>query len=141
MDARSGEMRGRAKPSKRAARPKPNGAAPAILDRAAILGADDLRRQRVPVPEWGGDVFVRVLPLADQGQFEDEAGREDRSSLDVMVRMVALCACDADGNALFTLDDAKALGGKAAEPLIRVARAAIEINAITASDIEGLAKN
>lgn len=121
-------------------RSKPNGAAAPLLDRDAILAADDLTTERVDVPEWGGTVLVRALPLAEQGLFEANAS-EDKSSAEVMARMVALCACDAAGNQLFSLEDVEALGRKAKEPMMRVAQAAIRINSYTESDIEDLAKN
>ena len=39
-----------------------------ILDRASILGSDDREIERVPVPEWGGFVFVRNLSGAERDQ-------------------------------------------------------------------------
>jgi hypothetical protein len=125
----------------RAKKRKPNGAAPVLLDRAAILDAEDLTTERVAMPEWGGDVLVRALPLADVGEFEAVSGDEDASNVEVMTRMVALCACDADGNRLFTLDDATALARKARGPMMRLATAAMRVNALTAGDVEELAKN
>lgn len=130
------------KAARKARKPaKPNGAAGPLLTRDAILAADDLTTERVSVPEWGGTVLVRALPLAEMGVFEIDAAAEDRSNAEVMARMVALCACDGAGNPLFTLDDVAALNRKAKEPVMRVARAAIRINALTETDVEDLAKN
>lgn len=119
---------------------KANGAGGPVLTRADILGADDLITETVSTPEWGGDVLVRALPLAEQGLFEADAAG-DRDNVAVLTRMVALCACDAVGARLFTLEDVEALGRKAAEPVMRVARAAIRINALTEHDVQDLAKN
>ena len=37
-----------------------------MLDRNAILGADDLGREVVDVPEWAGSVQVRGLTAAER---------------------------------------------------------------------------
>lgn len=126
---------------KRKAKSKANGAAAPLLGRDAILAADDLPSERVPVPEWGGAVLVRALPLAERGAFEAAASAEDSDNVEVLTRIVALAACDADGNRLFRLEDAAALAAKNPEPVMRVAEAAIRVNAITERDIEDLAKN
>ena len=124
--------------------PKANGATPAagpLLDRDAILAADDLTSERVPCPEWGGDVLVRALPLAERGEFEKAASDKDSSSHEVMCRIVALCCCNPDGTRMFTLEDAGMLAAKSAPVIMRLMKAATRINAITDADIEELAKN
>ena len=44
-----------------------------MLTREQILGSDDLKRQTVAVPEWGGDVFVRMLTGGERDAFEVSA--------------------------------------------------------------------
>ena len=41
-----------------------------ILSKDAILAADDLPRETVHVPEWGGDVYVRTMSGTDRDAFE-----------------------------------------------------------------------
>ena len=41
-----------------------------FLNREAILAAEDLPRELVEVPEWGGAVYVRALTGAERDQFE-----------------------------------------------------------------------
>jgi hypothetical protein len=33
----------------------------AILNREAILGAVDLKKELVKVPEWGGEVYISMM--------------------------------------------------------------------------------
>ena len=40
-----------------------------ILSKDAILAADDLPRETVHVPEWGGDVYVRTMSGTDRDAF------------------------------------------------------------------------
>ncbi len=41
-----------------------------ILTKEAILAADDLPRETVLMPEWGGDVYVRTMSGTDRDAFE-----------------------------------------------------------------------
>ena len=41
-----------------------------ILSKEAILAADDLPREKVNVPEWGGEVLVRTMSGTDRDAFE-----------------------------------------------------------------------
>lgn len=119
---------------------KANGAGGPVLTRADILGADDLRTERVSVPEWGGDVMIRAVSLAEREAFEQAAVVDD-DSVAVIARMVAMAAVGADGKPLFTPDDVAALAAKGAGPIMRLSQVAMRLNGLVASDIEDLAKN
>ena len=41
-----------------------------LLSKDQILSADDIQSQRVPVPEWGGEVMVRGLTGSQRDQWE-----------------------------------------------------------------------
>ena len=41
-----------------------------ILNKAAILAAEDLKTETVAVPEWGGEVRVRTLTGTERDAFE-----------------------------------------------------------------------
>ena len=43
-----------------------------LLSRDDILGSDDLRLERVDVPEWNGVLYVRVMTAGERDQFEAE---------------------------------------------------------------------
>lgn len=124
-----------------------------LLTRADVLGADDLKRERVAVPEWGGDLFIRTLTGAERDEFdllgwraveEAKARGEDPkfvTSRNVMARLVAFAACDETGKRLFSVEDVEALGAKSGAALERVYKAADRLNATTAAAVATLAGN
>jgi len=123
---------------------EPDDVLPPALGREAILGAQDLAISPVPVPEWGGTVYVRVLSGVDRDWFEATvaAGDGKRKNLaNFRARFAALVICDADGKRLFTAQDAAALGQKSCAALDRVFERGSELNRMRPEDIEELTKN
>ncbi len=115
-----------------------------MLTRDQILQCDDLPRERVSVPEWGGEVLVRTMTGADRDAFEASlVGRDGpkESRLDnVRARLVALALCGEDGERLFDDADVAALGAKSARALDRVFAVAQRLNGIGAEQVDA-AKN
>ena len=112
------------------------------LTREAILSAEDAPLEAVDVPEWGGTLYVRSMNGIERDSFDSwlvEVPADERTNQ--RGRIVALCACDAEGARLFTDDDINALGHKSAEALSRVADTAMRLNALSASDVEDIAEN
>jgi CO/xanthine dehydrogenase FAD-binding subunit len=108
-----------------------------MLTREMILGADDLPKQEVAVPEWGGSVYVRALTGAERVQFERVVfAATDEDEATVMAQLVALCTVDEQGNRLFTAEDVEALNRKNSRCLNKVASAAIMFNALSAEGVE-----
>ena len=114
-----------------------------MLNREAILKTDDLPRELVQVPEWGGDVYVRTLTGTERDAFEQSmVGKKSKMNLDnVRARFAVLTICDEAGQRLFTDDDAKVLGDKSAAALDRVFAVAQRLNGFSSEDAEDLAKN
>ena len=114
-----------------------------MLNRDTILKADDLPKELVEVPEWGGSVYVRTLRGNDRDSFEQSlVGKKQKMSLDnVRARFAVLTICDESGTRLFTDADAKALGDKSAAALDRVFAVAQRLNGFSQEDVEDLAKN
>jgi hypothetical protein len=109
------------------------------LTREQILAADDLTRERVDVPEWGGPVFVRLMSAAEHARLGlafDSIPKEK-----VREHVVALTLCDDAGNPLFTPDDVEALGRKSKDAIERVFAAAQRLNKLGAADVEAAAGN
>jgi hypothetical protein len=114
-----------------------------MLNRDAILKADDLPRELVNVPEWGGDVYVRTLTGTERDQFEQELvqNKSKPNLANVRARFAVLTICDADGVRLFQAKDAEPLGKKSASALDRVFEVAQKLNGFSSDDAESLAKN
>lgn len=118
----------------------------AVLSREAILSAEDLGRELVAVPEWGGEVYVRVLPGAERDQFEidslDSAGPDARFNRhNVRARLAARCVVGEDGRRLFADADVEALGDKSGAALDRIFDVAMRLNRMRRQDVEELVKN
>lgn len=107
-----------------------------MLTREMILGADDLPRKEIEVPEWGGSIYVRALSGAERVVFERVVFSDAATDESVMAQLVALCAVDEKGERLFSEADVEALNQKNAKALSRVANAAILFNALSAEGVE-----
>ena len=114
-----------------------------MLSRDAILQTDDLPRELVQVPEWGGDVYVSTLNGTQRDAFEQSMqGKKNKLNLDnVRARFAVLTLVDDKGVRLFTDADAKALGEKSAAALDRVFAVAQRLNGFSSQDAEDLAGN
>ncbi len=111
-----------------------------MLTREQILQCDDLPRETVQVPEWGGEVLVRTMTGTDRDTFEASLiGKEGRLE-NVRARLVSLALCDVEGHRLLSDADVSVLGGKSAKALDRVFAVAQRLNGIGSDQVEA-AKN
>ncbi len=116
------------------------------LSREAILSADDLPRELVAVPEWGGDVYVKTLGGTERDAYEQSLikgkGRKREMSLDdARAKLCAASICDENGTVLFTERDVGALGRKSSKALDRVFAVAQRLSGISDADVEELVGN
>lgn len=85
------------------------------LTKADFFGAKPAPPLRVDldVKGWEGrHVHIRALPGEERDAFELSLAGEGKAKENVSARLVALCACNADGQRIFTDDDARQLGRK-----------------------------
>ena len=112
-----------------------------LLSREAILSAEDLDRERVHVPEWGGDVYVRVMTAAERDLWESELYEARQKGLplkNVRARLAVRVLVDENGQRLFSDDDAAALGAKSGRALDRIFEAASRLNRLGIEDMEAI---
>lgn len=124
---------------------------PNVLGKAQILSADDLGRELVEVPEWGGAVYVQAMSGVERDAYEssileineDAKGRitTKRKMDNLRAKMCARCMVDEDGNRLFDESEIEALGAKSAKALDRVFSVAQKLNGVSDKDLEELAGN
>lgn len=114
-----------------------------LLTREAILGADDLKREPVEVPEWGGTVYIAMMTGAARDAWEQSLvdGKGGTNTANIRARLVAACAVDEAGSRLFTEADAEALGRKSSIALERCAKVAQRLNALSSADVESAKGN
>ena len=90
----------------------------AVLSRDAIKKAQDWKLEKVEVPEWGGDVYLRTLSGTERDLFED--GYADQKMKNFRARFLALSLCDDNGERLYGDDEAAELGTKSSVVLNRL---------------------
>ena len=116
----------------------------AILTKDQILNSSDLVKEKVSVPEWGGDVYVRMMTGTERDRFEEKifnATEKNQGFSDTRAMLVALTMVDANGNRIFDDSDIKELGKKSASALNRLFSTAQRLNAFSDDDIAELEKN
>jgi hypothetical protein len=113
----------------------------AILTRDAILKKDDLKKETVAVPEWGGEIIIASMTGAMRDAWEQSL-IADKSNMDnIRAKLLLATAIDESGNSLFEKDDLVALGKKSSAALDRCIKVAQRLNRLTQTDLDDLAKN
>lgn len=117
-----------------------------ILTRDAILSADDLAREFVEIPEWGGGVFVRMMTGEERDRWElgfsKRRGKDGNLDLHgIRAELAAMVACDERGKSIFSVEDAPVLAKKSGSAIERICIAARKLNRLNEEDVEDLKKN
>jgi hypothetical protein len=116
-----------------------SGAVEMALDRKSILAVDDVRKEKFAVPEWKGDVFLRVLTGTDRDRFEESYA--DQKMKAFRIRFLLLALCDEDGERLFGEDEADVLGKKSSVVINRLFEAGWKLNAFTQEAVDDLGED
>jgi len=113
------------------------------LTKEQILNSQDLTKEKIEVPEWGGVIFVRTMTGAERDSFEQGIVNDDRTAnlSNIRAKLCALTVVDEEGKRIFTDDDVKGIGEKSSLVLDRVFQVAQKLNGISPTDVEDLAKN
>ena len=114
-----------------------------LLSKEAILQADDRRYEIVNVPEWKGEVRLRSLSGAERDQYEAGLTRQVGNTQKIDARnarakLVALSACDENGQPVFDPKDVIGLGNKSSAALQRLFDAAMRLSGFTEDDMKEL---
>lgn len=114
-----------------------------ILGRSDVLKADDLVKELVEVPEWGGSVYVKGMSGTERDAYEasimEQRGNKREVNLsNFRAKLVAFSVCDEDGKLLFSQKDVAEVGKKSAAALQRVYDVATKMSAISKEDVEEL---
>jgi len=115
-----------------------------MLTAEQILKCDDLgEREKVNVPEWGGDVYVRKMNGMERDRWELMSAKaiDKPSQANIRASLCAMTICDDKGKRLFTDNQIANLGSKSSIALNRVFDVSRELNKLSDDDIEELEKN
>jgi hypothetical protein len=117
-----------------------------VLTKAQILGAKDLDSEIVHMPEWGGDVKVRMMTGTERDAFEasifEVKGTDTKQNMvNLRAKLVGRVLIDDDGARLFTDKEIEELGKKSARSLDKIFKVAQRLNGIGGDAVEELTKN
>lgn len=119
---------------------------PPILSRDDILNVNDIDVEELPVPEWGGSIFVKTLTGEERDKIEaaiiviGSDGKPKQTKMENLRSLVAFYGiCDEQGRRLFTeAKDITALAKKSASALDRVVAKIQSMSGMSPADIENL---
>ena len=95
-----------------------------LLNRDAILAANDVKKELVKVPEWGGEIYISLMTGESRDAWEQSLVATKGTNLDnIRARLVAFTAVGEDGKRIFSNEDAALLGQKSANALERCVKA------------------
>lgn len=116
------------------------------LNKEQILNVKDIKIEKINIPEWGGDVYVKGMTGSERDKFEASivemrGSQQKLNMVNVRAKLACYCLCDEKGERLFTDAEMLELGKKSASALQRIFDVAQKLSAIGESDIESLVKN
>ena len=107
------------------------------LSKASILAAKDTKlSEALPVPEWGGEVYIKTLSGTERDAFEDAYAENKMKAF--RCRFLVLTLSDDKGQRLFEDGDVAELGKKSSVVINRLFEAAWKHNAFTNEAVESL---
>lgn len=106
------------------------------LDKSLILAADDVKLEKIHVPEWKGDVYLKVLSGTERDQFEDAYSEQKLKNF--RVRFLLLALCNEKGDRLFSDAEADILGRKSSLVIGRLFEKGWALNAFREADVDAL---
>lgn len=113
------------------------------LGEQILAAAGKFKVEKVHVPEWGLDVWVRELKTGERDRFEGEqiSAKGQAKYANFRSRFLVLVLCDESGQRAFTDDQVEQLAALPASGVDRVFDAACRVNRLTEKDVESLEKN
>lgn len=117
-----------------------------LLSRDEILKADDRKIVDMSVPEWGGNVRIRMISASEREEYSlmlvrKENGKFVETNDNIRAKLVSFCLVDEKGNRLFSKSDVVALSGKCDVVIRRIYKKAQELNKLVEGVEDETAKN
>ena len=108
-----------------------------MLNRQDILKCSNLKKEKITIPEWGGDIFVSEMSGETRDVWEvallksHDNNKKNRKALLIVSTVV-----DEKGKRLFSDDDIEAVGKLSGIVLEKVCTLAIELNGLSVKSLE-----
>lgn len=101
---------------------------------AAINAAADIKVEKLNVPEWKTDVYLKVLSGTERDAFE--AAYSDQKMNNFRVRFLVLTLCDEAGERLFDDEQVTLLGKRSALVINRLFEASWKLNMLSQEAVD-----
>lgn len=111
-----------------------------LLTKEQIFACEDIRSKVVNIPQWKGDVKIRVMSIADQIEFE-ALNKDKKSDTDIIFAMLSLCCIDNEGNKLFDKKDLPEIKKKSSAVILKLFKECLDLNSLNEKDLDIKAKN
>ncbi len=113
-----------------------------MLSKEQILEAKDIESEVVQVPEWGGEVSVQGLTLAEKDEWTESIMSDGKANIKgASAKLCICCMRDENGDLLFDMDDVPDLQAKSAAALDRIFQVAQRLSGIGQEEIKDTVKN
>jgi len=107
--------------------------------RETVFAATDSTLIKVNVPEWGIDVWIRVISGKERDAFEDAL--VNQNATDIKARFLVFALADEKGVRLFSDTDRDQLNVKSGKVLNRLYEIAMRHNSVSKEEVEKYEKN
>ncbi len=111
-----------------------------LLNKQQIKEANDLPTKVVSMPEWGGDVRIRMMSAKHQMEFQ-KLNVAEASEINVVVSLLIFSCVDDKNQLVFTEEDRGFLEDKSISSLLKLFNEAINLSVLSQQEIENKAKN
>lgn len=115
------------------------------LSAEEILASKRLIVEEVATPDWGGSVFVKMMPGFERDAWElfcAEIKAKNNGHVPNFRAVLAVgTVCNSEGDLLFSFDQVESLGQTSSRDLDRVFDVALRLNKLSSKDVEQLEKN
>lgn len=116
----------------------------ALLTKEQILETKKtLKRETVPMPEWGGDVLIQELSGNDRDELEmlliTDDGKLNREG--IRAATLSLAIVDEKGRRMFSKADIEELGKLSGQAIVRLHRKVMKQSGLGENELEAEIKN
>lgn len=115
-----------------------------MLSREEILSKRDLKREKVNIPEWGGDIYVSEFSAEARDQWEQEiidCGQKKQKMINARARLIVLTVVDENYNRIFKDSDIQSIGQLSAEAIDKAVVVSQRLNGLTEKELKSAEKN
>lgn len=119
-----------------------------FLNKESILSFNDIKVEKVLIPEWDGFLYVRTISGADRDMWEEWVKTENGIPLEgklnfknARAKFAVLVCCDEKGERIFNNTDVEQLTKKSGSGLDRIFEAGSKINKMNQEALDETEKN